>query len=160
MGVRRPWREESSRGEKEIFMRSRVYSDLVRFGFCLLALGLCLGCAEKTPLMPLPEPPPPLAIGAQKSVLAEFPADGQWHPAGFMVVPGDIIAFVPAGEAKSIGKESVHVHIGRTLTQFAFAARAQVVTQPGAIAFRSVLENLGPYPAKTIQVEIRNLRKE
>ena len=51
------------------------------------------------------------------------------------------------------------VHIGRSVSQFAFSSRRQMVTASGEIAFRVALENLDSCPLRTVQVEIRNLRK-
>ncbi|HUT25813.1 MAG TPA: hypothetical protein VM492_15860 [Sumerlaeia bacterium] len=128
-------------------------------GVALLGALALAGCPKKQ----IPEAPklePAQAVEKGESVTVEFPADGAWHPSGFLGRPGDRIRFIPLGDAAFLSKKAILVHIGRTRSQMVYAGKPpQRVTNLGEILFRVDLDALGPYSESTVRVRVENLAK-
>ncbi len=140
---------------REPGQRARVFALLFSMGTAAL---LAAGCPTGGVIPEPPEPGPTQVIEKGQSVVAEFPADGKWHPSGFVGRPGDRIRFVPLDEAAYLSKQAILTHIGRTRPQLVYPGKSvQRIATYGEIHFRVDPDYLGPYQAKAVRIKIECL---
>lgn len=121
-----------------------------------LAVLLALGCPPpKGEEMPKRPPAKPVAAGG--AAIAEFAADGAWHPSGFLLRPHDLVRFELQGDAADLSNDIVWATVGATVSFSAVSRQPIRVSRMGEVMFRADRTRLGGFEGKTIQVKILNL---
>jgi hypothetical protein len=121
-----------------------------------LAVLLALGCPPpKGEAMPKRPPAKPIAAGG--AAIAEFAADGGWHPSGFLLRPRDMVRFELQGDAADLSNDVVWATIGASVSFSAVSRQPIRVERMGEVMFRADLTRMAGYEPKTIQVKTLNL---
>ena len=128
------------------------------FGILCAAAMILTACPK--PPDEFPESASPRPIGPGEEVTISFASDGLWHPSGFFARTDDRLRFALDGEAKHLSADAIELHIGRSATQLVYPGTTQRVDRSGELVFRLNREKVGYFDAKTVDIRVRNFRKE